>query len=102
MKCQTQLVPASRPIVNLIDEKSSGGGWRVAVAAAPVLFAVWLVSVIAYNSLGVVMDLSSGMLMSMNAFILPPLAFLRLCNPMGVSRAAAIVICFGGVVFGVT
>jgi hypothetical protein len=100
-KCQLQLVPLSRPVVALIHKESSSGGVLAALASAPVLFVVWLISMVAYESMDTVMNLVSGVLCSLNAFIFPPLAFLLLCKPDGLPRAVAVLVCAGGVVFGV-
>lgn len=109
LKMQTALVPISRPTMEAVAEllgvdlPSGNGGIKCMLLSIPTFAGNALLAHLLADSMRMLNTITGGVLMSLNAFIFPGIAYLVICEPSGlVSKAGGVVAIAGGFALSAT
>jgi len=104
LKLQGSQVPATRPLTEALAKAigvrlpRGNGGLQCMLVSAPVLAITAILADFLQDKIGALESVSGGLLMSINAFMFPAFAYLRICEPEGyVSKASSMVAVLLGV-----
>mmetsp|Transcript_63288 Transcript_63288/g.136057 ORF Transcript_63288/g.136057 Transcript_63288/m.136057 type:complete len:477 (+) Transcript_63288:76-1506(+) len=103
LKLQVSLVPITRPLTEALAEAlgiklpCGNGGVRCVLLSCPVFLALALATQALEHHLAILESLAGGVLMSLNAFIFPSLAYLLACRPRSLfaQAGASTAVAFG-------